>query len=74
MMKRMAATLFAVLAVGSIFGCVVGEGYRGDGMPGNRVERDGMRDGRVDRRGEDQRERGERDERRGSDDQRRENR
>jgi len=74
MMKFIAVTFVTVLAVGSIFGCVIGEGYRGDSMHGDRVERDGMRENRMDRQGEDQRDRSERDERRGTDDQRRENR
>ena len=73
MMKLIATTFVAVLAVGSISGCIVDDGYyRGDGMRGNRVDRDGMRENRMDRRGEDQRDRMDRDEHRGPDDQRRE--
>ena len=67
--KMLLATIFfSVLAVGSMYGCVVDDGYRGEGRrggdmshrdegPRDRVERDDHRDQRVERRDrEDRRE------------------
>ena len=46
-MKKFVATLlFAVFAFGSICGCVLDDGFRGDGMHGDHMERrdEGHRD------------------------------
>jgi hypothetical protein len=37
-MKKLIATIFfTVLAVGSMYGCVVDDGHRGDGRPGDHM-------------------------------------
>jgi len=65
MKKLIATTFLAVLAAGSISGCLLDDGgYRGDGMRGEH----------ADRQDQGQRNRMGRDEHRGADDQRMENR
>ena len=55
-MKKLIATIFlAVLAVGSMYGCVFDDGYRGDGRRGGHMEHqgDGPRDRDEHRGGEE---------------------
>lgn len=51
-MKKLISTIFlAVLAFGSIYGCVVDDGHRGDGRRGghdNHMDRDDHRDNHRD--------------------------
>jgi hypothetical protein len=64
-MKKLIATIFfTVLAVGSIYGCLIDDGYRGNGMRGDRMER----------RSEGQRDQTEREDHRDRDEQRKGNR
>ena len=60
-MKKLIATLFlGVMTFGSMYGCVIDDGYRSDGRRGVEMGQHGDRHGDPRERDDDHRERGDR--------------